>query len=365
MEGRIEKVRLDKNIQPGVDQCLVEFDSLDSYVVFMDYNDLVSYVGSMVEFTTRTDVVNGLPTSVINWIAQKNVVQSVKSENSFNSQTLIPAGSKSSYVITFDQSTMKMQDLQKSTVVFVHNYTKGKSAITHWWDLECLDKNSTAFNLRIFSNDDPETVDATCEAAKGRYVMVDIKRTPYGFQLGGELKVIEQQVITSPEVALAESYLKEIVTQDPMLESYVNKYNMLDQLRDIVYFEPGYHLVEMASECILLDAISKISGDYDIKLLRRAFFVSRGYLMNGGNKLSAAVLNYHRLQASELKIDLQLLHIIDVCGGVDEIGDLNKAMFYNIKAMCHNIIMTRRGHNEEIDVNAVINTLNNKYGRLL
>lgn len=359
--GVINAIHFVSDIEPGLDQLEVELNDFSTYTLFGSYSQYIDYVGKEVDFDVRKDVVRGVVTEVICSIAVKSIVQSVDDGSyvdEINSRSLIPETSKFVNVITFDKNTLKSEDVALAQIVLVVGYKDGKSKISKWKDFSCLDVNSQVFNLRLFTNSDD--VDDFCKNVQGKYAMVDIKNTSYGFQVFKDMQVYEGEVQTPPEVFLSSLKLSSCYSSDAELEEYLNKYDMINILKKTMYFEPGYHIVEMAAEIILIQAICKIFEGYDRKLLYRAVFASRGYLLGSNTNLSNPLVNYHRIITSSLKNDFKLIRLLDFTGGVEE-GDLNKQAYLSIRRQVTSIMKGRRGINEENPLNIAINSIDSDY----
>lgn len=346
-------------------QLEVSMDDFDTYVLFGDVKEYMDFIDKEVEFTTRRDVVNGVVEEVINTIAVKSIIQtmdeSLFDDIELDTASLIAETSKTLNVIDFDHKLLKKDDVALAKIILVVSYSKGKSKFAKWHDFTCLDCNSQVFNLRLFSNDD--NVDEFANNIVGRYVMVDIKNDArYGFQVFKDMQLYQQEVQVPPEVHLASMRLKMIANRQPSLKEYVEKYNMIDYLKGVMHFEPGYHIVEMLSEIILIQALAKIYEGYDRDLLYRAVFASRGYLV-GATDLSNPIVNYHRIITSSLKGDLELIRLLDWTSGVEE-GDINKQAYLGIRKQVSSIMNERRGINEEVDINSSISSINSEYSGL-
>lgn len=353
-------------IEKGLNHLEIEMDDFSTYTLFGNIKEYMDYIDKEIEFNTRKDIVNGVVKEVISNIAISSIVQiadkSLFEDMEIDSGSLIPEKNKSVNVITFDKSLLKRNDVALAQIVLAVSYTKGKSRIAKWNDFTCLDINSQSFNLRLFTNSDE--VEDFCKKVVGHYIMVDIKNDPkYGLQVFDFVQLYEEEVQIPPEVFIADVRLSAIAKRDKNLWSYIQKYDLLEYLKRIVYFEPGYHLVEMASEIIMIQAITKIYEGYDRDLLYKAVFASRGYLVSGGANLSNPLVNYHRLITSDLKNDTELIKLLDITGGVDE-GDINKIAYLSIRRHVTSIMKERRGINEETDINNTLNIIDTEYSGL-
>lgn len=365
--GTVESITKLEDVDNEISKCEVTFDSLSTYVIFGDYNELLCYIGKPVEYSIRKDVVNGIITEVINTVALRSIVQSVSDDevdvDFIELPSIIPDNSKTFSVVTFDSDNLKNGDVSKSEVVLVYDYTCGKSKVAKWRDFKCLDKYSKSFNLRLFTNSDD--IDSFCKNVVGKYMMVDIKSTNYGLQVldGTEVSVYEHEIQVPPEVSLASFRLKSLISGDEELKGYITKYNMLESLEVIMYFEPGYHLVEMFAEIILINSACRIFEGYDKKTLTRMVFASRGYLLGSNTKMSNPLVNYHRVITSTLKDDFKLIRMLDITGGIEE-GDRDKSIYLDIRRFVTSIMKERRGISAEKEINSSINAINGVYGGL-
>lgn len=359
--GKLINVYDEGEIEPGLNRCTITMDDFSGYTIFGNYNELLDLVDKEVEFSTRKDVVHGIVTEVVNTIAVKSIVQTVADSDVVDDielPSIIPNNSQTVNIVTFDKNTLKSGDVALAQVVLVVDYKNGKSKIAKWKEFTCLDRNSQVFNLRLFTNDD--SVDEFAKNVVGHYAMVGIKNTPYGFQVHDEIEIYEHELQVPSEVLLAAMRLRTIVDHDPELSTYVKKYDFIEKLKGVIYFEPGYHLVEMMAECIMIDALCRIFEGYDKKLLRRTVFASRGYLLGANTKLSNPIVNYHRVITTPLKEDIDLLRIIDITSGVEE-GDVNKSAYLSIRRMVTSIMKERRGISEKNSLNVFLSSLDSEF----
>lgn len=359
--GNITSITLGTEVGDDLYECTVVIDDFDSYLLYGGRDEYMSFIHKDVEFTLRRDVVNGIIREVIGTIAVKSVIQTVASDSldEFETSSLIPNNNNTVSVITFDKNSLKADDVALAQIILVVEVKDGKSRVAKWKDFSCLDVNSQVFNLRLFTNND--NVDEFCKLVLGHYAMVDIiNHKKYGFQVHKDFEVYEQEVMVPSEVVLARMRLAMTSGKDEQLLSYLKKYNMIDSLKGLIYFEPGYHLVEMAAELMLINTVCSIFEGYDKKLLTRVVFTSRGYLLGSDTHLSNPIVNYHRIITSDLKNDFELIKLLDFMSGVDE-GDINKAVYLSIRRQVTSIMKERRGISETLSVNTVFSTLDSQY----
>ncbi len=356
-----------RSVDADIEELEVTMDDLSTYTMFYNYNESIQFVDKEVEFDVRKDVVNGIIKEVINTIAEKRYIQCVELDESLEdaeieSMPIIAKESSFSPIITFNSTTTKKGDFLQNQIVLVCASKSGRSFKASWQDFTCIDCNSKSFNLRVFSNIDG--IDEISRSFVGNYVMADIEHTSYGFQVNGDIRLYEMEVEVPKEVNLCLFKLGFVVRRDKELKSYVDKYEMLTKLKNIIYYEPGYHLVEMEAEIMLIHTICSIYDIYDKKLLIRAVFASRGYLFGSNTELSNPIINYHRIITSDLRNDLDLIKLLDITYGVNE-GDVNKGAYLAVRNMVTAIMKERRGIYEKNIINDCISTINNKYNGLL
>lgn len=371
VEGKITSIVLKEYIDESLDMIGVNVDDFDQYILFGKYTDYVDYVDRDVSFNVRRDIVHGISVEVICDIAIRSIITTVSSDTDldvedFGEGSIIPVDGNYMKVITFNRDTIKPDDVALSQIILIVGYKNGKSRVSNWKDFTCLDVNSKSFNLRLFTNDD--SVDEFCENAVGKYVMVNIKYDrSYGLQVysnsrhsgDSDISIYDHEVQVPAEVLAALLRLKYIVRKDDDLNEYVEKYDMINVLKDTIYFEPGYHLVEMYSEIILINSVCRIFAGYNRDLLYRAVFASRGYLIGSNLNLSNPIVNYHRIITSKLKNDSKLIKLLDITGGVED-GDLDKQVYLSIRKQVTSIMKGRRGINEANKLNVTLTSLNDE-----
>lgn len=364
--GTITEVTTVQYIKEGLSRLQVTMDDFSTYTVFGNTNEYLQYVDKEVEFDVREDVVNGVVEEVICQIAVKSIVQTINSNgdsvDDFEGSTLIPESSKAVDIISFDHKSLKSGDVAKAQIVLVSGFMPGKSTFAKWTDFTCLDVNSKAFNLRLFTNSDE--IDEFRKKVVGKYAMVDIKNEPrWGLQVAGDMEVYEAEVQIPSEALLSAFKLSMIVKRDEQLESYCKKYDFIDTLKRTIYFEPGYHLVEMAAEIMLINTLCSIFESYNKNLLYRMVFASRGYLTGSNTNLSNPIVNYHKVITSDLREDIDLIRMIDITGGVEE-GDLDKEAYLSVRRQVTSIMKGRRGIHETHKLNTSIADIDGEFSGL-
>ena len=340
--GRVEKLNLLSHIKPGLDYCSIQID-FDEMRIFGQYNELIKYIGQYVKYSTAEDMYQGVTfTRVVEFFLE----QTVQTVDRTEGVKLMPQRADSRAGCNFSVDAVRAGDSEINCTAFLCGYEKGASSRTKWVDLSLVDRNARMFSLRMFTKDlvgnvDPELA---LEGMKGNYVRFNVSSTKYGLQTD-RLEVVDYPVVPPPEVVIAVSQIEQRTCEDGSLWEYMQSYRYIETLKGIIYGEMGYHLVELASELYMIDMLSDISCEYDIKLLRRAAVASRGYLLPSKNKFSKVILNTNRILRSPLKDDMALIAILDMPGGAEDTA--NKRAFYRIRKFCRQVINERRGYGEE------------------
>lgn len=339
--GRVESLKLLSHIKAGLDYCLIRID-FDELRIFGQYNDLVQYVGKYVKYSTAEDMYQG---EIFTRVAEFCIEQTVQTVDRVENVKLLPQCMGERSICNFSSLALRAGDSEINCTALLCGYEKGASSKAKWVDLSLVDRNAKMFGLRMFTgellnNVDPELA---LEGMKGKYVRFNVSSTKYGLQTD-RLEVIDYPVVPPPEVAVAISQIEQHVGGDEQLCEYMRAYQYIETLKNIIYGEPGYHLVELASELYMIDTLGDIACEYDCKLLQRAAVTSRGYLLPSKNQFSKVMLNTNKVLRSALKGDMALIGLLDL---PTDGGTPDKKVFYRIKKFCRQVINERRGLNEE------------------
>jgi len=340
--GRVESLKLLSHIKPGLDYCAIQID-FDELRIFGSYNDLTKYIQKYVKYETAEDVYQG---EVFTRVADLCLEHTIQTVNKNEGVKLIPEVGSARSICNFSVESVRPGDTEINCIALLCGYEQGSSSKAKWADLNMIDRNAKSFSLRIFTNDlkDGMDPDLALQSMCGKYLKFNISSTKYGLQTSA-VEVVDYPVVCPPEVEIAVEIITQSVATDTALQEYVAKYKYLDTLKGVLYGEPGYHLVELASELCVIDTLDNIASEYDIRLLRRAAVTSRGYLLPSKHKFSKVLLNTNKVLRSELREDIQLLELLDVPESVQSNG--NKRMFYRIKKLCRQVVEERRGFYEE------------------
>lgn len=340
--GKVESLKLLSHIKPGLDYCAIQID-FDELRIFGKYNDLVNYIQKYVRYETAEDIYQG---EVFTRVADLCLEQTIQTVNKTEGVKLIPEGAGTRSICNFSVDAVRPGDTEINCIALLCGYEQGSSSKAKWADLSMIDRNAKVFSLRIFTTDlkDAMDPDLALQSMCGKYLKFNVSSTKYGLQTNA-VEVVDYPVVCPPEVEVAIGIITNSVAGDGLLQEYMAEYKYLDTLKGVLYGEPGYHLVELASELCMIDALDNIASEYDVCLLRRAAVTSRGYLLPSKHTFSKVLLNTNKVLRSGLRVDLQLLELLDVPEAAPSNG--NKRMFYRIKKLCRQVIEERRGLYDE------------------
>ena len=361
--GVVESVKRVECIKQGLDflEVMIGFDKLS---MFGDYGHVSGLIGENVQYEVRPDMYKGQQIDVIANVITMNVVQTVESKEHIK---LIPVRSSERAVCTIDISSPKFGDIEYGCIGFLCGYAKGQSKKAYWIDCEVVDKFAKVFTLRIFTREDQgngETAEEIVQKLVGRYIRFTVKSTSYGYQTDShDIELYNVPVVIPPEVELAVMEINQVLQTDADLREFVDYYDLIERLKGLIHYELGYHLVEIAAELRMIDAVSDISATYDVKTLRRAAICSRVYLIPGKIAYSKPILNTMRVLKTGLKADRELLVILDVLSN-EEVSPTKQA-YIDIAKFVQRILSDRR----EVDITdsyrAEMNTLSVFCGNLV
>lgn len=340
LSGVLESVKVLEPLSNGLSYCevVIGFDELK---VFGDPAEMMELLNKTVFYTIAQDYYKGQPIVRVLDIAEPRVIQTAELPE--RSQ-LIPRSNVSRVVCNFSCTELKRGDWRGDCIAIVAGYEYGSSRLAQWIDFEMIDRNGKSFNLRRFLGNKGDKVSATefAESCKGHYIMFAAENKKYGIQTNDEIEILNKEVTCPEEVYVAMDQIQKYLGTDNELASYVDKINLLEQLKSVIYGEPGYHLVEIASELQMIDTFESISREYDYKLLGRMAVASRGYLLPAKIRFSKAMLNCNHVLQSELKNDKRLLLLLDEQAEIEGELAYNKKAYERIHKFCEITIEERR-----------------------
>lgn len=340
MTGVISSIKL---LESNVDYQLLRVDvGIDSYLLFGDYNHYMTYLNKEVTFATRNELVNGNMQEVIVTIAERNVIQTVDKDRQITK--LIPNDTNRA-VSNFSIGSLRYGDIDAGCIALMYDYEECSSPKAKWVDLKMIDMESKYFVLKLFTKFANHDYREALEQMKGRYIRFDISSTKYGYQTN-EIDLVEQEVVTPPEVEVAYSYILDVLDTDDDLKQYCSSTGLIEYLKTVYYYERGYHLVEIASELMLADTVDSITNTYDSQNLKRMCIATRGYLLPKVSKYSKPVANSIVLSGTSFRLNDELMAAVD---SPNEGSSELKRMYAMIRCMSRFIIIDRKGDKDETE----------------
>ena len=360
--GKLDSITFIKHVSEGVDylKLNIEFDEL---YFFGSYNEILSLQGEEVEYTAAPDYVEGKQVIVIRSFAERYTVQTLEKVDNIK---LIPKKGTKNQICDLDISSLKFGDTAVASTMFMAGYQKGSSAYSTWYDCDMVDSMSKRFKLRLFSKGELAagyTYEQILDGYTGHYIRADVTYSAYGYQTKN-LELVPVTVAVPPEVDIAYEQIKKAIANDAALVAFENKYNLLNNLRNVIYGELGYHLVNIATEIYYIKALENVSEDYNIETLIRAAVCTRVCYINVGNvKFSNMLLNITRVMDSPLGKDKELMLILDMFNR-EEVS-VTKRIFFDINTFVTNLLDERRAINSNNDFKDEVDSIISKYNGLI
>lgn len=343
--GEVINITRIKSLTEDIDYCGITVD-FDEHRIFYKYTELLNFLNKKVSYDVVPDFFEGQHITVIVNLAEIYKIQTLEQTKGIR---LVPEHAETRIGCNFDSRALKFGDTKFGAVAYLSNAVAGSSAKSEWFDLTCIDCQAKVFMVRIFTKG-ADSGDVEVESAimskVGRYIEMDITSTKYGLQTS-TVKALELPVVCPPEVETAAAIILSAVQDDTELMDYIQKYDFIEHLRKVICIEPGYHLVNIASELSLISAVENISDIYDFKLMRRAAITARGYLLPAKTKFSRPLLNVTKVLKTDLRLDRELLLILDPVS--EEPASPSKSAYMKIAQFTETIIKERRGLNEKIN----------------
>lgn len=364
--GTVESVTLIKRIKEGLDYCDIVIESIP-YKIFGSYNENVQFINKRVLFETRPDMYEGRVIEVVASVVEKTVVQTVSEEKGVK---LIPSETSVRPVCNYAIDAIQPGERLREVIVYLSNVTVDSSPKAKWYDLSVVDIKSKVYSVRYFSRrqDPGVNEEQVLNSWVGKYVVLNmLALTKYGLQVDGSedlpaIRVYHTDVVMPPEVDVAISIINSAVRNDAVLCSYMAKYNYIEKLKVLIDTEPGFHLVRVATELMIIKMLSNVTNIYPEQTLVRAAICARGYLIDRKNDFSKVILNVNKITRTELINDTALIDCIDV---MSEHTSPLKRVYIEIAKFANFIVDERRGLIDEKEIMSANYAISNKYGRLL
>lgn len=364
--GLVESLTLIKHIKEGLDFCDIVISGVP-YKIFGSYNENMQFLTKRVLYETRPDIYEGKMIEVVANVVEKSVIQTVAEETGTK---LIPSESQLRPVCNHALDSIQPGDRLRDVIVYLSNVTVDSSPRAKWYDLSVVDAKSKVYSVRYFSRKQAPGVneEQTLQVWVGGYIVLNmLALTKYGLQVDGSddlpaIRTYHVDVLLPPEVEVAISIIRGTVKDDTQLLSYMEKYSYIDKLKTVIETEPGFHLVRVATELMIIKMLTNVTNIYPEQTLIRAAICARGYLIDRKNDYSKVVLNVNRIARTDLISDGALIDCIDV---MSEHTSPVKRIYIEIAKFANFIVDERRGLIDEKEIMLRNAAVSNSYGRLL
>lgn len=364
--GTVNTITFIKNIKEGLDYCNIVISDI-SYSLFASYNDSLQFLNKRVLYDTRPDMYEGKVIEVVANVVEKTVIQTVAESKGVK---LIPDDKDVRPICNYAFDSIKVGDRLRNVVVYLSGYTVESSAIAKWFELQVVDVKSKLYRVRYFSSHSAisQTEEYTLQNMVGKYITLNMLfLNKYGFTVEGSsdesaVKLNHVDVLLPPEVEVAIGIIEDATKDDVELLQYMAKYDYINKLKDMIDVEPGFHLVRVATELLIIRMLSNVTNIYPEQTLIRAAICARGYLIDKKNDLSKPILNTNKIIRSDLAKDIALIDCIDV---MSEHTSPVKRIYIEIAKFSNFIVDERRGLISEKDIMFHNAAISNQYGRLL
>lgn len=200
-------------------------------------------------------------------------------------------------------SEIAIGETKKGCIVYCVRSEFKSSSAAIWQELLIRDKSMHVAKLRLFDYDN--------KAAEfsGRYVMTELTRSKFGFQ-SEIIYPVEGECQANPEIDIAIQYIKNYFSNDVDAMSYISKYNLIESLREIIDYEPGYSLVRLAMELSMVDSMFNITKDVDLVSIGHALLAGYGYHVRN-SELSPIVNNVILASSVKWKSRVTVMKLLD------------------------------------------------------
>lgn len=364
--GVVGSLTLIKRIKDSLDYCDIVINDIP-YKMFGSYNESLQFVNRRVYFDTRPDMYEGRLIEVIANIVEYQVVQTVPEEKGVK---LIPDNKDVRPICNYALDSIKIGDRLDDVIVYLSEYSIDSSDKAKWYDFKVVDMKSKVYSVRYFSRNQGVGVDeeGIIQNLTGKYVtLYKLAYTKYGLQVNGDdahpaVRLYPCDVISPPEVAVAISIIEDMTKEDTELCAYMDKYNYINSLKSVIDVEPGFHLVRVATELVIIKMLTNVTNIYTERTLVRAAICARGYLIDRKNELSKPILNVNKISRTQLVSDIELINCIDV---MSVSTSPVKRIYIEVAKFANFIVDERRGLIDEKEIMSRNSVISNQYGRLL
>lgn len=317
------------------------------YLSFGIYDDIIKFIKKTVTFDAYIGMYKDEEVEILMDITQISYINTIGKESDIK---LISGLSENLAVCSVDLSSVKIGEFRHECIVWLYKYECHQSEKSLWFDLYVLDMLGKSYCIKIFSDISNEELIASMLNC---YIKCDVRRTQYGLHTN-KILLHYDKIILSHEVERAREILLGAVQNDSQLMDYINTTDFINKLTGIIFYEPGYHLVQMATEVILLNGIKNITTLYDISPILRAIVLSRVYLLKKNkDKYSSMILNLNEVMHCNMRTDTKLLMLLDIFST----GDCpEKRLYIMLRKLSKYIIEEKRNLCEDKNISDIINS---------
>ena len=320
----IEKI---DNIAGVGDLLRVTVDGTTQALWFYDYAAALQFVNQDVIVDYRKDVYNGQIQQFINTFVVPTRVSTLDKKENISLRTDTVDNFSD---ISFNE--IVLGDTRSACKVFCLSQELKSSSKAVWFEFTIRDRLMHVATLRLFNYDDVNAKFA------GHYILTDLTKSAYGFQ-SNLIRVVEGDCPPNPEIALAEQFVLNIFSQDPVALDYITKIGLFDAFKQLVDFEPGYGIVRLATELGLSESLDNLVDAVDTVALRQAILCSFGYVTRPTSILSKNVNNVLLSQNFQWPNRPLVVQCVD-CG---EDGPVEKSIISMIKKMADTLLKKHKG----------------------
>lgn len=240
-------------------------DKVSAYWIY-DYSEALQYVDQEVIVEYRQDIYKGnLATFIATFTIPTCIATLDKQEN---------------FKLYLDQvddiSNVCFNDIVDGDeipgcIVYCSSCEYKSSSKASWMELLIRDHTMHVATLRLFdyANHDADF--------SGKYIKTSLSKNQYGYQ--SDLIIpMEECTYVNKEVSIAEQFVKNYFSNDPVALQYMERTKVLEYLLKAVDYEPGYGMVRLAMELSLVDSMNNITKDVNLEAIGQALLLRRGYL---------------------------------------------------------------------------------------
>ena len=225
-------------------------------------------------------------------------------------------------------------ETRMQSIVFCISSTYKSSPAAVWHELTIRDCQMHVAKLRLFS---PESTERNYT---GQYIMCALERYGQGGFKTNTVAPVPGDAYVNPEVAIAETYIRNVLGAIPAAVEYINKVSFIDNLKNVVDIEPGYVLVRLAMTLSMLENLTNITGQLDVQSMMLAAMCRYGHHCRPSS-LSASS------NSLLLALNFQFPDKVKVCQILDpepvEDVPLEREILESIEATVDNIIFAQKG----------------------